>query len=128
MLRAKKVTPFGARVAPGASLRRKSIGFAAILLASGACAMSNGEAPANNSASNGDASVTVVGKLTNEGVECQALRGDDGQLYTLLGEELGGLPVETRVRVIGERLEFSSCQQGITIRVRSITPADPRKT
>ena len=90
--------------------------------------MSNGDAPVNNSASNNDASVTVVGRLTNEGVECQALRGDDGQLYTLLGGELGDLPVETRVRVIGERLDFSSCQQGITIRVRSITPADPRET
>ena len=90
--------------------------------------MSNGDAAANNSASNNDASVTVVGRLTNEGVECQALRGDDGQLYTLLGGELGDLPVETRVRVIGERLDFSSCQQGITIRVRSITPADPRET
>jgi hypothetical protein len=90
--------------------------------------MSNGDASANNSASSVDASVTVVGRLTDEGVECQALRGDDGQLYTLLGGELSGLPVETRVRVIGERLEFSSCQQGITIRVRSITPADPRGT
>lgn len=90
--------------------------------------MSNGDAAANNSASRGDDSVTVVGRLTNEGVECQALRGDDGQLYTLLGGELGNLPVESRVRVIGERLEFSTCQQGITIRVQSIAPADPRGT
>jgi hypothetical protein len=88
--------------------------------------MSNGDAPSNNAASQDNANVTVVGRLTSEGVECQALRGDDGQLYTLLGGELGDLPVETRVRVIGERLEFSSCQQGITIRVQSITPADPR--
>ena len=86
--------------------------------------MSNGDASTNNSASSGDASVTVVGRLTSEGVECQALRGDDGQLYTLLGGDLGGLPVETRVSVTGERLEFSTCQQGITIRVQSITPAD----
>lgn len=90
--------------------------------------MSNGDAASNNKSSGGDARVTIVGKLTNEGVECQALRGDDGELYTLLGGELGGLPVDARVRVIGERLEFSSCQQGITIRVQSITPADPRKT
>ena len=127
MLRAKKVTSFEARPASGAPQRRKSLGFAALFLASGACAMGNGDAAANNSASNNDTFVTVVGRLTNEGVECQALRGDDGQLYTLLGRELGDLPVETRVRVIGERLDFSSCQQGITIRVRSITPADPSK-
>ncbi len=88
--------------------------------------MSNGDAASNNKASGRDARVNIIGKLTNEGVECQAMRGDDGQLYTLLGEELGGLPVDTRVSVIGEKLEFSSCQQGITIRVRSITPADPR--
>ena len=88
--------------------------------------MNNGDAASNNSASSTDARVTIIGKLTNEGVECQALRGDDGELYTLLGGELGGLPVDTRVSVIGERLEFSSCQQGITIRVRSIAPADPR--
>jgi len=90
--------------------------------------MSNGDAAANNSVSSDDARVTIIGQLTNEGVECQALRGDNGELYTLLGGELGGLPVDARVRVIGERLEFSSCQQGITIRVQSITPADPRKT
>ena len=87
--------------------------------------MSNGDAASNNSASSTEARVTIVGKLTNEGVECQALRGDDGELYTLLGGELGKLPAESRVRVIGERLEFSSCQQGITVRVRSIAPADP---
>ena len=127
MLRAKKVTSFEARPARGEPLRRRSLGFAALFLASGACAMSNGDAAANSGASSGNAPVTVVGRLTNEGVECQALRGDDGQLYTLLGGELGGLPVDARVRVIGERLEFSSCQQGITIRVQSITPADPRE-
>ncbi|MCL6698610.1 DUF5818 domain-containing protein [Sphingomonas sp. NSE70-1] len=90
--------------------------------------MSNGDAAANNSSSNGEARVTIIGKLTNEGVECQALRGDDGELYTLLGGELGDLPVDTRVRVTGERVEFSICQQGITIQVQSIAPADPRGT
>jgi Protein of unknown function (DUF5818) len=72
---------------------------------------------------NGGSSVKIFGRLTNEGVECQALRGDDGHLYTLLGD-LGALPVETRVCVSGERVEFASCQQGISIRVRSIIPAD----
>jgi hypothetical protein len=86
--------------------------------------MSNGGTTADNSADRGSASITVVGRLTSEGVECQALRGDDGQLYTLLGGDLGDLPVETRVSVTGERLEFSTCQQGITIRVQSIAPAD----
>ena len=106
---------------------RKILGLATVIAASGACAMSNPHAADNNAASNDGTAVTVVGRLTSEGVECQALRGDDGQLYTLLGD-IGALPVETRVRVLGKRLEFSSCQQGITIRVQSITPADSYKS
>ena len=100
--------------------------FAAATLTSGACAMSNREGRSGEAEGHGDAEVTVVGRLTGEGVECQALRGDDGQLYTLLGG-IGTLPVDTRVRVTGDRLEFSTCQQGITIRVRSISPADTDK-
>ena len=122
------MTSFEVRATSGAQLRRKTLGFAAFFLASGACAMSNGETAADQTAGKGGAEIAVVGRLTSEGVECQALRGDDGQLYTLLGGELGGLPVDARVSVTGERLEFSSCQQGITIRVRSITPADLRGT
>ena len=109
-----------------ASPIRKTLGLAAVIVANGACAVNNGDAAPDNSERSGSGRVTIVGRLTSEGVECQALRGDDGQLYTLLGGELVDLPVETQVRVIGERLEFSSCQQGITIRVQSITPADPR--
>ena len=90
--------------------------------------MSNGGTAGDNKSGKDSARVTVVGRLTSEGVECQALRGDDGQLYTLLGGELGDLPVDARVRVTGDRLDFSSCQQGITIRVRSIAPADLRGT
>ena len=124
MQRAQKVTSSEARAASGAPMRRKTLGFAALILASEACAMSNGGASADNSGGKDSVRITVVGRLTSEGVECQALRGDDGQLYTLLGGDLGDLPVETRVSVTGERLEFSTCQQGITIRVQSITPAD----
>jgi len=85
--------------------------------------MSNLDNTSGNTESGASDLVKIVGKLTSEGVECQALRGDDGQLYTLLGD-LGTLSVDTRVSVSGEKVEFSTCQQGITIRVRSITPAD----
>ena len=122
------MTSLKARPSSNASMRRKSPGFVALFLASGACAMSNGDAAADNKANKEGNPVTIIGRLTNEGVECQALRGDDGQLYTLLGGESGDLPVDARVSVVGERLDFSSCQQGITIRVRSISPADPRET
>lgn len=90
--------------------------------------MNDGAASSNNLTADSTRLVTVVGRLTDEGIECPALRGDDGQLYTLLGRDLGELPVETRVSVTGERLDFSSCQQGITIKVRSISPAVPRET
>jgi hypothetical protein len=63
--------------------------------------------------------VKVEGVLTDEGVECQALRGEDGQLYTLTGD-LGGFATGDRVRVIGTVAEVSICQQGTTLQVRSI--------
>src|SRR5690606_21232975 len=44
--------------------------------------------------------VTVTGTLSREGAECQALRGDDGQLYTLSGDA-GGFEPGDRVRVTG---------------------------
>jgi hypothetical protein len=85
----------------------------------GACGMAEPGHPSEAAASR----ITVSGMLTDEGVECQALQGDDGQLYTLLGD-LHALRAGERVCVSGERLDLSICQQGITIRVRSIAPAD----
>jgi hypothetical protein len=63
--------------------------------------------------------VTVRGVLTDEGVECQALRGDDGILYTLAGP-VEGFQVGDRVRVQGTIAEVSTCQQGTTIGVTKI--------
>ncbi|HET6569438.1 MAG TPA: DUF5818 domain-containing protein [Rhodothermales bacterium] len=65
------------------------------------------------------ASVTVRGTLTDEGIECQAMRGDDGGLYTLTGD-LGGFRTGDRVRVEGVVAEVSFCQQGTTINVSRI--------
>ena len=89
--------------------------------------MSKPDAATERAAADQDGMVTIIGRLTNEGVECQALRGDNGQLYTLLGD-FRALPVDTRVCVSGRQVEFSSCQQGITIRVQSITPAPCRSS
>ena len=66
--------------------------------------------------------VVVVGVLTNEGVECQALRADNGTLYTLSGK-LKKFQVGDRVRVEGQIADFSFCQQGITIDVTKIKKA-----
>jgi uncharacterized protein DUF5818 len=67
----------------------------------------------------GEREITVRGTLTAEGAECQALRGSDGQLYTLTGNLKGG-NVGDRVKVVGRVAEASTCQQGITIAVQEI--------
>jgi hypothetical protein len=66
--------------------------------------------------------MVVRGVLTAEGVECQALRGDDGTLYTLAGVagKMEGFEVDDRVRVEGTVAEMSICQQGTTLDVKKI--------
>jgi hypothetical protein len=90
-----------------------------VLLASTvfACAF-EGQAPARGR-DKGGKPIQVRGTLTGEGVECQALRSADGQLYTLTGD-LGGFKTGDRVRVKGEIAQISTCQQGITIAVEKI--------
>ena len=64
--------------------------------------------------------ITVVGRLTKEGVECRALREDKtNKLFTLTGK----VPYKngTHVKVTGTIPNVSICQQGITIAVTSIT-------
>lgn len=68
----------------------------------------------------GEGRVQVTGVLTREGVECPALRDDDGELYTLAGD-LGDFGPGDRVHVHGTVAEVSICQQGTTIRVESIS-------
>jgi len=65
------------------------------------------------------ADTVFKGTLTTEGVECPAMRGDDGQLYTLVGD-LGGFKPGDRVRIEGDLMLVSTCMQGQTIRLSSI--------
>jgi uncharacterized protein DUF5818 len=67
-------------------------------------------------------SMTVTGKLTNEGAECKAMRGDDGKLYTLTGD-LKGFRTGDRVKVTGRIAEMSTCMQGTTLGVEKIERA-----
>jgi Protein of unknown function (DUF5818) len=67
--------------------------------------------------------ISVRGTLTGEGVECQAMRGADGKLYTLTGR-LQGFSVGDKVRVTGSVAQASICQQGITLAVEQIRLAD----
>ena len=71
------------------------------------------DSPAN------DGTVRVQGRLTAEGVECPALRSDDGTLYTLLGD-LKGFKTGDRVAVEGTRVEISFCMQGITLQIKRL--------
>jgi hypothetical protein len=66
----------------------------------------------------------IVGVLTDEGAECPAMRGDDGELYTLMPRGITeGFGMGDRVRVTGTAAEVSICQQGITIDVERIEHA-----
>jgi hypothetical protein len=69
------------------------------------------------------AALSVTGTLTKEGVECPAMRGDDGKLYTLTSPAIGAFGPGDRVHVEGSMAEMSICQQGTTIVVAKITKA-----
>ncbi len=63
-----------------------------------------------------DGMVQRPGQLTDEGVECPALRGDDGVLYTLTGS-LAEFKAGDEVIIEGTLPEASICMQGTTIQV-----------
>jgi hypothetical protein len=67
------------------------------------------------------AAITVTGKLTDEGVECQALREDKTKkLYTLTPRPDKKFKNGQRVKVTGNLAENSICQQATTIVVKKI--------
>lgn len=70
-----------------------------------------------------EGSVTVRGTLTADGVECQALRTAEGELYTLTGD-LGGFGVGDVVEIAGRVARFSICMQGTTLTVESIAAVE----
>lgn len=82
------------------------------------CATAPG-APDSPESPTDDGTLRVQGRLTAEGVECPALRADDGTLYTLLGD-LKGFKTGDRVVIEGTRVEISFCMQGITLQVKQI--------
>lgn len=69
------------------------------------------------------AAVSVTGTLTKEGLQCPALRGDDGKLYTLIPSDLGKLAPGDRVHVEGSVAEMTICQQGTTVIVTRLEAA-----
>jgi hypothetical protein len=72
-----------------------------------------------------DGKVTLRGRMSDEGVECKAMRGDLDELYTLTGS--ADWPAAgTQVTVVGTIAEMSICQQGVTIAVESSRQRDDR--
>ena len=69
--------------------------------------------------------VCVKGTLTDEGVECQAFRGADGELYTLIGD-LKEFQNGDEVVVCGTIAGVSFCMQGTTINVSWIGTKAPK--
>ena len=66
-----------------------------------------------------DGMVLRQGQLTNEGVECPALRGDDGVLYTLIGN-IAEFEAGDDVTIEGTLPDAAICMQGTTIQVARI--------
>ncbi len=74
-----------------------------------------------------DGMVQRQGQLTAEGVECRALRGDDGVLYTLTGS-LAEFKAGDEVIVEGTLPEASICMQGTTIGIVQIRVGGSRES
>jgi hypothetical protein len=64
----------------------------------------------------------IQGQLTSDGVECPAMKADNGTIYTLLGD-LKGFKAGDRVIVEAKPVEISFCMQGTTVQVTQITRA-----
>jgi hypothetical protein len=65
------------------------------------------------------------GVLTDEGVECQAFRSEDNELFTLIGN-LEGYGVGDQVVVCGTIAEISPCMQGTTLVISYIGKKLPK--
>ena len=66
--------------------------------------------------------IVVIGTLTDEGVECQAMREDKTKkLFTLVPKsKLKGFKVGDHVRVAGTLPGVSFCMQGTTVSIVTI--------
>lgn len=71
-------------------------------------------------AENAESGMTITGTVTNEGVECPAVRTADGKLYTIATADRDKLRPGVRVRITGEVAQMSTCQQGTTISAEQI--------
>jgi len=70
-----------------------------------------------------EGAICVRGHLTDEGIECPALRSESQSLYTLAGD-IAGFEVGDEVCVCGTAAEVSFCMQGTTISVTQISSSN----
>ncbi|MGH9361858.1 MAG: hypothetical protein ACRD2T_08060, partial [Thermoanaerobaculia bacterium] len=68
--------------------------------------------------------VHVQGEVTAEGIRCAALRGDDGRLYTLVGDPALRLRPGDDVWVKGRLVRDSACRQGTTLEIHQLRDLD----
>ena len=66
-----------------------------------------------------EGTLRLEGRITDEGVECTAMRSENDDLYTLTGD-IGAPSPGDGVVVEGTIAEMSVCQQGLTIAVTEI--------
>lgn len=77
-------------------------------------------APAPPAAEDAESGMIITGTVTDEGVECPAVRTEDGKLYTIATSDREKLRPGVRVRITGEIAQMSFCQQGTTISAERI--------
>jgi len=68
-----------------------------------------------------DGTLDRTGRITDEGVECLAMRDGDEFLYTLVGNT-EGLSAGDPIVVTARMVEMSTCQQGTTLEVIEARP------
>lgn len=68
-----------------------------------------------------DGTLQRTGTVTDEGVECLAMRDTDDFLYTLIGN-IAGLEAGQAAVIEGRYMEASTCMQGTTIQVERVLP------
>ena len=68
--------------------------------------------------------VHVQGEVTSEGIRCAAVRGDDGRLYTLVGDPALRLRPGDDVWIQGRVVQSSVCRQGTTLQIHQLRDLD----
>ena len=68
--------------------------------------------------------VNVQGEVTAEGIRCAAVRGDDGRLYTLVGDPALRLRPGDDVWIQGRVVQSSACRQGTTLQIHQLRDLD----